>query len=153
MVRCLRRGMLCVLTLLLLTSGAVQAKGAPARVMITGPGLARPLDVRGPAVTALGWYSLDDERHPLRTVPRHLGPGYTVIRYDIDGSTKQYFAWDHVRYYPNPQGGAGYVYYIGLISTSGAASEFDGRWFQAGTHGESALRRILADHGVRLSGR
>lgn len=105
MVRHLRFGVFCALALMLLIPGAVQAKGAPARVIITGPGLAHPLDVRGLAVGALGWYSLDDERHPLRTAPRQLGPGYLVTRYDIDGSTKRYFAWDHVRYYPNPRGG------------------------------------------------
>lgn len=150
MVRHLRFGVFCALALMLLIPGAVQAKGAPARVIITGPGLAHPLDVRGLAVGALGWYSLDDERHPLRTAPRQLGPGYLVTRYDIDGSTKRYFAWDHVRYYPNPRGGAGYVYYIGLLN---GASEFDGRWFQAGARGERALRGLLADYGVHLKGR
>lgn len=153
MARYLRRGFLCALALLLLVPNpdSARAKGAPARAVITGPGLVHPLNVRGPAVGALGWYSLDDEWHPLRADPRHLGPGYTVTRYDRDGVTGQYLAWDHVRWYPNPKGGLGYVYYIGLVSDSGAASEFDGRWFQAGARGERALRGLLADHGMRLA--
>ncbi len=150
----LHRGFSCLLALLLLipvlAPGLVRAKGPPARVVISGPGLARPLDVRGLVVGTLGWYSLDDERHLLRTAPRHLGPCYTVTRYDIDGTTRQYVAWDHVRYYPSPTGGRGYVYYIGLVSDSGAESEFDGRWFQAGARGERALRAILVEHGVHL---
>ncbi|MCZ2099888.1 MAG: hypothetical protein LC121_27220, partial [Anaerolineae bacterium] len=58
----------------------------------------------------------------------------------------RYVAFDAVRYYPNPDGGRGYVNYLGIINGS---SEYDGKWFRANAAGEAALRAVIAGSETR----
>lgn len=130
---------IAIFALLLLIPGVIEAKGVPTRVTIYGPGLAGRIDVTDPALLPLlGLARLEDVSTPI-IVPPVTGPGYEIER---DG-------FDHERYYPDPAGGRGFIYYIGLINGS---SEYDGHWYYASAESEQALKHILTEHGVRLAG-
>lgn len=136
----IRRSLLCILTLLLITMGQAMAKGCAQTVTITGPGLRKAIVVRGAGARPLTTITLLDTHHSLSTAPTYVGPGYTLTQDD----------WDHVRYYPSQSGKPGYIFYIGLLQR-GASSEYDGRWFRITPGGERALLHVLATHGVHFS--
>ena len=55
--------------------------------------------------------------------------------------SQQYFPFDQVVYFPDPEGGRGSIFYGGIVNGS---SEYDGKWFRASQEGEAALRAALA---------
>ena len=134
-----RRLLVSLTALLLLGSGQVSAKGLAEYVVITGPGLTKPLIVRGAAAHPLGMWLMEIP-HALTTHPTHLGRSFTLTR---DG-------FDRALYYPNPSGGQGYIFYVGLLNGS---SEYDGQWFRASVQNERALQHILGTYGIHLSKR
>lgn len=130
---------LSLLALLLLTPCAILAKGIPTHVMIYGPGLPGRVDITDPSrLSLLGTAGLEQVPTTI-PAPPVTGPGYEIER----------GGFDRVRYYPDPAGGRGFVYYVGIINGS---SEYDGHWYYASAGGEQALRSILTEYGVRLAG-
>ena len=77
--------------------------------------------------------------------PEQLGEGYELHRYfkNADGT---YWDFDRVRYYPDPAGGRGYVYYAEGIGYSPAWNA--GKWFRATPEGDLTMQRILQSFGV-----
>ncbi len=137
----LRRRILiaAVCALAALLPGATLAKGDPLAVSITGPGLPAPILVTDPlampAFGILGFMQVDTPIVP----PGDLGLGYELQRDDFD----------RVRYYPDPHGSWGYVFYVGLINGS---SGYDGHWYRASTVGDVTMRCVMEAHGVLLAG-
>jgi len=130
---------LSLLALLLLTPCTILAKGIPTHVMIYGPGLPGRVDITDPSrLTLLGTAQLEQVPTTI-PAPPVVGPGYAIER----------DSFDRVRYYPDPAGGRGFVYYVGIINGS---SEYDGHWYYASAGGEQALRSILTEYGVSLAG-
>ena len=73
------------------------------------------------------------------------GEGYLLTRYFEDSNSilkDRYFPFDQVRYYRDPDGGRGYLNYVGII---GGSSEYDGQWFRPNADGELALQRLIVD--------
>lgn len=127
----------CALAVLLPT--ITLAKGTPLAVSITGPGLPGPISVSDPlAMPALGILGIMQVETPI-VPPADLGAGYELQRDDFD----------RVRYYPDPHGSWGYVFYVGIINGS---SEYDGHWYRASTVGDATMRCIMEAHGVLLVG-
>lgn len=127
-------GLLCIAYPL-----GASAKGIPATVTVAGPGLITPVTETNPlAMPALGMLTLMDATKPIAP-PTVSGPGYELTR---DG-------FDHLLYYPDPNGAAGYVYYEGMFN---GGSSYDGQWFRATPTSDATLRRLLAAHGVDVPG-
>ncbi len=106
----------------------VAAKGAFDRVTISGPGLTGELEVTAAMLHLPVIDNLEDDRSPVAP-PVNPSAGYDLIRY------YGFRAFDHVRYYPDWQGGRGAVYYVGIVNGAGPD---DGRWFLATEAGECA---------------
>lgn len=133
------------LALLIIVRDAAMAKGPADKVTINGTELTEEIEVAAAeALQALSIGQLEDFKSPI-AAPSEVGPGYEVTRYYKDGAN--FIAIDHVRYHPDPAGGRGYVFYIGLVN---GWSQYDGKWFRATAQGEQALQRILAENGGRL---
>lgn len=123
--------------LLLLGSRPVAAQGLADYVEITGPGLAKPLILHGEAAHPMGMWLMNIP-YGLSQRPAHLDRYYTLTRDH----------WDVARYYPNPAGGRGYIFYVGSLQGS---SGYDGQWFTTNALKERALQYTL-DHPWRASG-
>jgi len=122
----------------LLPARPVAAKGAFDRVTISGPGLTGELAVTATMLHLPFIDNLEDDRSPIAP-PVNPGAGYDLIRY------YGFRAFDHVRYYPDRQGGRGAVYYVGIVNGAGPD---DGKWFPATEAGERVLLRVLAEQGA-----
>lgn len=76
--------------------------------------------------------------------PSALEQGYLLTRHMlVDG---EYQAFDRVLYFSNPQGGLGYVYYLGMVDAHGS---YDGKWYRVSEKGEEALWGVLQASDVR----
>jgi hypothetical protein len=86
--------------------------------------------------------SLEDYETLTSEAPEGIsGDGYLITRfYEI--SNGSYVAFDQVRYHPDPEGGRGYLFYVGIVNGS---SEYDGKWFRSSEAGEAVLIDVLAD--------
>jgi hypothetical protein len=130
--------------LFLMCASQVLAKGAPAKVIITGPGLTGEVLITDPKLLqAFSFFQFEDINHQIMA-PTSPDEGYIVTRYVQDRSQ----AWDRVIYYPQPAGVAAIAFLEGLIGSS--STEFDGQWYQVSSEGDTAMRQLLAAHGVRL---
>lgn len=133
------------LVLLVVIRDPSLAKGPADKVTINGPGLKREIEITdAQALQALSTGQFEDFKSSI-AAPTEVGPGYELVRYYTSGTNL--IAFDHVSYHPNPAGGRGYVFYIGLVN---GWSEYDGKWFRATMQGEQILQRILAENGVQL---
>lgn len=75
--------------------------------------------------------------------PADLGEGIEIIRYHFDNINDEYVPFDHLRYYPSPTVGPGYVYYQGPVFS---ATPDDGEWYRAKSQGSATVGRILRDY-------
>lgn len=134
-------GLCLVIGWLALAAPAALAKGPAQRIIITGPGLQSALVVtHEPTLYLLSMGTLENFVFGPIDEPSNLGEWYELERqFDAGGQT--YRTFDRVRYYPDSDGGRGYVFYVGIENGS---SEYDGRWFYANPEGEAAMRRALA---------
>lgn len=136
--------------LALLSTNIVLAKGPPAKILISGPGIHGGAEVTNPALLngiALG--ILEDFSRAIdrpATVDLPSTSQYTLTRFfqDTDGA---YMLFDRLHYYlPSPKSPA-IIFYDGL-SVGGGWSEYDGRWFFAHSEGEAAMHRLLDSLGA-----
>jgi hypothetical protein len=81
--------------------------------------------------------------------PANPDCAYTVARYSAASAhavaNKRPF--DLFRYYFSPKRGVGYVFYRDL---GGAWADHNGKWFRASLQVDRVMRRLLAQHGVRI---
>jgi len=134
---------LAVLTLLVLATGTVLAwpEQPFAKIDISGPGINGVASITDPdllaSITITGFMDF------TQTIPepQNVGAGYELHRYfkHEDGT---YWDFDRVRYYPDPSGGRGYVFYEEGIGYGPAHNA--GQWFHATPEGDTAMQRILA---------
>ncbi len=140
---------LCILFLILLTSGTALAKGPPDKITINGPGL--PDEIEITASQTLDSFSMGqfiDFEMPINE-PHSPDTGYKITRWYRIGSTTLK-AIDTFIYYPNPQGDNGYVFYEGIIDKMFiyGGSPNDGKWFQVAEGVELVMRQIFTEYGV-----
>ena len=128
----------------LLLAPMVLAKGPPQKVTISGAGLAPQIELTGDQVTleALGFMALEDYTTESPEAPEGIsGDGYLITRY-FETSPGRYMAFDQARYYPDPAGGRGAIYYVGIFNGS---SEYDHHWFRPNADNEAVLSRVITD--------
>jgi hypothetical protein len=132
----------------LMPFSAVLAKGPPAKVVISGPGISEAT-ITDPAL--LEQFTIGRFESQLRimdTAPAVAsGTGYRVDRYLVEGSL-----WDTLTYYPDPEGGAGYIYYDGN-KYPGLYAANRGLWFRASADGDAAMQQTIRAHQVRVDPR
>ena len=78
-----------------------------------------------------------------------LGEGYEIQRGMVHQGTFEPF--DMLVYYPDSEGGRGYIHYIGLVNARGVkdgSSEYDNRWFAASLDTEPYLRELLFEESA-----
>lgn len=141
---------LAIVMLLLIPLSVAWAKGPPSKVVITGPGLADPVEIESPEVLepfSLFQFELTDQ--PAGP-PSDPGPGYMVTRLMLE-SDGEYRAWDRIVYFPNLKGTGGVVFYMGLVDEN-MSTEFDGEWYLVSQAGDAAMRDILVREGVLEAG-
>jgi|GEM_PF-1907859 len=133
---------LAVAVAALLATSPALAKGPPDKLIISGPGIAAPVEITdAAALRDLGLGGLEELAAPLEPPPQISG-GYQLDRFFRHGSGYQIF--DRAVYYPPAAGGRGVVFYPGLSAVGGGWSEYDGGWFQATAAGDAAMRQLLA---------
>ena len=123
------------LSLILMTSITVFAKGGFSFITIAGPGLDEEVRSTDPALTT-DFFAFADYYQDKTEVPAKPGTGYEITRYYIDGSRE--IAFDRLHYYPD----TGFVYYDGIAG--GGSSEYDGEWYTAKPEIKTIFESALA---------
>lgn len=132
-----------VLLALLLPLAGAQAKGEVTAVTVEGPGTFSALVLEDPEVVArLALGHLEAVERPLDP-PAGLGPGFLLTRYTDRERAR---AFDRLVVFLDPEGGSGYVYYLGMVD---AAGPYDGRWYRLRAEGARTLEAALRAAGVR----
>jgi hypothetical protein len=124
--------------------GAALAK-APVSVTIDGPGLGTGIEITQPD-TLEAFMGLTGSR--ILTRPEVGDSFYSVAIGIGDPTTGEVFATNVFHYYPDPQGGRGYVLFIDV---AGGSSSAEGQWFRAASAGEQALHEVLAGYGISIA--
>ena len=122
------------LSLILMTSITVFAKGGFSFIAIAGPDLDEEVRSTDPALTT-DFFAFADYYQDKTEVPANPGTGYEITRYYIDGSRE--IAFDRLHYYPD----SGFVYYDGIVNGS---SEYDGEWYTAKPEIKTVFESALA---------
>ena len=132
---------------LLLAALPATAKGTN-KATISGPGLAEPIVVTDvDDAVGLSIAVFEDIDSPV-DAPTRVGPAYLLTRlYAFKGTPDQVF--DRVLYFPDPDGGLGYVLYVGI---EGGWGPYDANWYHVSPEGEQLIQRLLAEHGVTFAG-
>jgi hypothetical protein len=136
-----------LIAVLVLAQSAL-AKGPPQKITISGDGLAGEIVIVDNEATlnALGMMALEDYDTLTPDAPDGIGgEGYLLTRF-FEDSPDHYIPFDQVRYFAIPDGGRGYLQYVGIV---GGSSEYDGKWFRPTPEGETTLRAVLARQQVR----
>lgn len=136
----------CLLGLSMLPSVPSLAKGPADKVTVGGPGLTQTIEVSDiDTLQALSIGQLEDYGSPIATLPQ-IPEGYDVDRY-AEGPNLSLD--NRVRYYPDPQGGRGYVFTIGFVDNPGLAPEYTNKWWRASAVGTQAMQQLFVAHGVQ----
>lgn len=127
----------------LVLAQAALAKGPPQKITISGGDLAHEIEITDDEATlnALAMMALEDYTTLTPDAPEGIsGDGYLITRF-YEQSAGRYVAFDEERYYPDPDGGRGYLNYIGIVNGS---SEYDRKWFRPSESGEAVLQAVIA---------
>ncbi|MBZ0289729.1 MAG: hypothetical protein K8I30_19050, partial [Anaerolineae bacterium] len=137
---------LSILAAVLLSANLALAKGGWGKIEISGDGLSGVVEITDPVL--LEGFSLgafQDLALGSIDPPLVIGSGYQMRR-GWDSGPVIFVPFDEVHYYPDPSGGAGYLYYDGLVNGS---SEFDGNWYRVTPTGEAVMQQFLAAQDVQ----
>ena len=122
------------------------AKGPPAKVVISGPGLEKELELTdAKTMNVLGMATFEDVEtvaYPEAT----LTSVYVITRYFRDGGV--YRPFDQVLYAVGNSRTQGYVYYVGIYNGWGP---YDNKWFATHRDSEDVLRNVLIKNGAKLT--
>ncbi len=138
--------LMATLIMALFPTLAAEAKRPPAKLTLSGPGIAGELESTDQNyLEALALGRLEDLARGAIAPPVIDQLYYEMVRYFKDGES--FWAFDRLRYYPKLETG-GYIWYLGLEGTGW--SEFDGKWFNATVEGDKALRRLIAEKSAPI---
>jgi hypothetical protein len=138
------KSLLILLIVALVLAQTALAKGPPQKVTISGGDLAGEIEITDDetVLNALSMMTLEDYDTLTAEAPEGIsGDGFLITRFYEDPPGR-YFPFDQVRYYPDPEGRRGYLFYVGIVNGS---SEYDGMWFRASEAGEAVLIDVLAN--------
>ena len=125
--------------------GVARAKGV-VEIFISGPGLAGEVKVTD-SQTMAALVEMGGPGVPTNLLPV-LGQEFYAIRMSIGDGAGKVFATNVYHYYPDPEGGPGYVLFYDV---DGGFSDAEGRWHRARSGWDAALRLVLQSHGVDLA--
>ncbi len=107
---------------------------------ITGPGIVGEVKITDASLLAsLALGAVEDFDQGVLEKPPEVSEGYVISRYFYEGT----FNFARLTYYPDPAGGAGYLYFEDGPQLEGSHTPFNGRWLYATPAGEVGLQRIL----------
>lgn len=136
---------------LLLSAHLALAKGVWNKVTISGEGLPGVIEITDEAVLQSFWmYIFQDLTQPPINPPQVVGSGYELRRGWVENDV--FTPFDMVRYYADPEGDEGYLYYVGLVNADGEAdgsSEYDGNWYRVTAVGEAAMQEVFSDYDIQ----
>jgi hypothetical protein len=140
--------MLVVGILIGIAMQAVFAKGE-ARVTISGGDLPQEIEILEDECVknALSVWNLADNDYPVRSAPTNLeGEGYLITRYD-ELNSGEYQPFDQMRFYFDPMGGRGYVYYEAIADPE---FDMDGNWYRPTEQSQFVIEYLLDRARARL---
>ena len=145
MKKCYLTAITLGLASMLLSAHLALAKGPWGKVEISGEGLSGVVEITdSQLLDELSLGIFQDLQLGSIPPPEVVGGGYKMLR-GWDNEQGVFTAFDLVHYYLDPAGGAGYLYYDGLVNGS---SEFDRHWYRVTRQGEAAIQGFFADHDV-----
>lgn len=119
-------------------------------ITISGGGLATPIEIKdSKLLSALGPERLEDVTRGSIKAPT-VGKTYFEVARGFTDETGKVFAWERLNYYPDPAGGLGYVFYVGMDGESAIFGK-SGKWFHARPDAETALQGILSQNGITFA--
>jgi hypothetical protein len=126
------------LVLLLAVTPSAAAKGAFAKVIVYGAGLA--VESSDPSLMRFDAFNGFSNAYP--GTPSVTDEGYLIVRYAQDQRTGEYLAVDSLRLWPTSlsSGSIPFVYYEGLVN---GWSEYDHKWYEAKPEAARAVQQIL----------
>ncbi len=133
--------MLLMVAALLLGQVAL-AKGSPQQVTLSGDGFALTLTGDQATLDALAFMTLEDYSTATADPPADLSGDGCLITRSYLAEHGEMVAFDQLRYYPDPAGGRGYLYYVGIVY---GTSDSDHLWFRANPQSETILKALIAD--------
>lgn len=142
----------CLLLLVVLTSGVASAKGPPDKVTLRGPGLPGEVEITVQhTLQSFAMGEVVDFETELKA-PGQLEGGYEMTRWYRIGGSSWLKAIDHFVYYPDPSGQRGYIFYAGIIDKTFiyGGSPHDNQWFRATEAGEQVFLKLLTEAGVSI---
>jgi hypothetical protein len=135
-------------TALSVVASVAFAKGPPAQVTITGPNIDGEIVITDPSILDFfSFYRFNDLGRRI-DAPESYGIGYTITRYVEDGDKMK--AWDTLTYYPDPEGGLGWLYFNGLMPSIGT-TEGQEQWYAPTEQSAAILRGILTPNAAAQS--
>lgn len=137
---------LLVVVLLVTLTYPVAAKGPFERVILK-MGNRQIFVTRDDLLPFLSMAQLEELENPLAEEPQNLGEGVELIRQYREHDTNRLFTFDRVMYYPDLDGGRGYIYNLGM---EGASYEYDHQWFRVSATGEAVIQHLLSRGRVPL---
>ncbi len=121
-----------------------EAKGPPDLVTITGPGIAGEIRVTAAEeLLAFSFYQFNDLGRRIEAPEGDLGRGFRITRWIHNTGRSGLKEWDYLTYYPNPDGGLGYLFFDGLDPAIGS-TQGQGEWYRPSVDGDAAMKRLLA---------
>ena len=112
---------------------------APDKATISGPGLKGEVEVTDKDIlAALSLGAIEDFEHGPIATPE-VGEGYQISRYFYDAS----FNFGRLRYYPNPAGERGYVFFEDGPDFVGDHTMYNGKWFYTTPQGDATMQGLL----------
>ena len=116
----------------------------PDEAFISGPGLEGRVEIQDKdALAALRLGGIEDFDAGTLAAP-DVGEGYTITRYFYGGT----FNFGVLHYYPDPEGGRGYVYFEDGPDLEGDHTAFHHKWLYATPAGDAAMRSLLQSLGA-----
>lgn len=135
-----------LLIVMVLMSTSVFAKGAAERIVITGPTLGEEIIVDDAEMTRLlSMGQVEAFGEGEIPEPENLGEEWYELARQYEPTPGQFQTFDRLQYHPNPDGGRGYIFYVGIVNGS---SGYDNNWYYVTTAGEAAIRRVLSGQSV-----
>lgn len=134
-----------VLILALALAGTALAKEV-VQITISGPGLKGEVEVTNQQ-------DFEDIRNMMLPIqldgpPESIGAEFYTLRFGIGDDKGEVFATNVYHYYPDPEGGLGFVLFADV---EGGEASVEGQWFRIDAASDQGIKRALNGFGVTLA--
>jgi hypothetical protein len=111
----------------------------PDKVLISGPEIEGQLEIKSEEARGLFRLGYLEDLEAGSPVPPQLNAGYQIVRYFGGGG----FEFARLTYYPNPNGGRGYLFWEDGPMLQGGHTPYHATWLYARPEAEVKLRALL----------